>query len=238
MCLCGEFSVSLLKPQFHPNRYILTHFLQHHQFFSEGNFYVARKDTNCCGDISRKALLASHLSTTYTVSGENSKLTKTSKRSWGVSSDTAEVKTQTVSSEKGRSHMRTIPACMYFSSCSRRCSTSAGVSVKIFFGGKAGTTVLPYSFFICWYKTHVVKGRLWHRRVKLVICLILAALNQRNLIFFFPHHIPMCENQTWPFSWPKHLSSEEQWLKLKRCGFCFLKGTFMRWITGLFQAQV
>ena len=39
-----------------------------------------------------------------------------------------------------------LPACMYFSSCSRRCSTSAGVSVKIFFGGKAGTTFAPYSF--------------------------------------------------------------------------------------------
>lgn len=39
-----------------------------------------------------------------------------------------------------------LPACMYFSSCSRRCSTSAGVSVKIFFGGKAGTTLAPYSF--------------------------------------------------------------------------------------------
>lgn len=42
-----------------------------------------------------------------------------------------------------------LPACMYFSSCSRLCSTSAGVSVKIFFGGNAGTTLLPYSFFIC-----------------------------------------------------------------------------------------
>lgn len=39
-----------------------------------------------------------------------------------------------------------LPACMYFSSCSLRCSTSAGVSVKIFFGGKAGTTFVPYSF--------------------------------------------------------------------------------------------
>lgn len=38
---------------------------------------------------------------------------------------------------------------MYFSSCSLLCSTSAGVSVKIFLGGNAGTTLLPYSFFIC-----------------------------------------------------------------------------------------
>lgn len=108
------------------------------------------------------------------------------KRSWEVSSDTTEVKTQTVSSEKGRSHMRTIPACMYFSSCSRLCSTSAGVSVKIFFGGKAGTTLLPYSFFICWYKTHVVKVRLRHRQAKLVTSLILAALITE--IRFFPSH--------------------------------------------------
>lgn len=109
--------------------------------------------------------------------------------------------------------MRTIPACMYFSSCSRLCSTSAGVSVKIFFGGKAGTTLLPYSFFICWCKAHVVKVCLQLRQAKLVISLILAALNQRSLIFF--HHISMCENQTWPFSWPKHLSPEERWLKWK-----------------------
>lgn len=53
--------------------------------------------------------------------------------------------------------MNNLPACMYFSSCSRLSSTSAGVSVKIFFGGKAGTTLLPYSFFICWCKTEDVK---------------------------------------------------------------------------------
>lgn len=41
------------------------------------------------------------------------------------------------------------PACMYFSNCSRLCSTSAGVRVKIFFGGKVGAMLLPYSFFIC-----------------------------------------------------------------------------------------
>lgn len=55
--------------------------------------------------------------------------------------------------------MNNSPACMYFSSCSRLCSTSAGVSVKIFFGGKAGTTLLPYSFFICWYDTKDLKMR-------------------------------------------------------------------------------
>lgn len=49
---------------------------------------------------------------------------------------------------------------MYFSSCSRLCSTSAGVRVKIFFGGNAGTTLLPYSFLICGYSTRVVKVRL------------------------------------------------------------------------------
>ncbi len=54
---------------------------------------------------------------------------------------------------------------MYFSSCSRLCSTSAGVSVKIFFGGNAGTTLLPYSFFICWYETQVVKVRLQESRL-------------------------------------------------------------------------
>lgn len=59
---------------------------------------------------------------------------------------------------KSPSGKKNLPACMYFSSCSRLCSTSAGVKVKIFFGGNAGTTLLPYSFFICRYKTQVVRS--------------------------------------------------------------------------------
>lgn len=35
---------------------------------------------------------------------------------------------------------------MYFSNCSRLCSTSAGVREKSFFGGNAGSTLAPYSF--------------------------------------------------------------------------------------------
>lgn len=57
-----------------------------------------------------------------------------------------------------------LPACMYFSSCSRRCSTSAGVSVKIFFGGKAGTTLAPYSF-LSWDGNRVSAGGSERRRL-------------------------------------------------------------------------
>lgn len=58
-----------------------------------------------------------------------------------------------------RCQLKNSPACMYFSSCSRLCSTSAGVRVKIFFGGKLGTTLLPYSFLICKCKSKKRKRR-------------------------------------------------------------------------------
>lgn len=50
---------------------------------------------------------------------------------------------------------------MYFSNCSRLCSTSAGVRVKIFFGGKVGAMLLPYSFFIC---QHRERRREWETK--------------------------------------------------------------------------
>lgn len=54
---------------------------------------------------------------------------------------------------------------------------------------------------------------------------------------FFFNHISVGKNKSSPFSQIKPFSTEEHWLKWKSCGFIFLRGTFMRWITGLFQAQ-
>lgn len=87
--------------------------------------------------------------------------------------------------------MNNLPACMYFSSCSRLCSTSAGVSVKIFFGGNAGTTLLPYSFFICLDKTQDVKVKLRTNSLEQPAFLFLLTIKEKQIaqLICFKSHL-------------------------------------------------
>lgn len=97
--------------------------------------------------------------------------------------------------------MNNLPACMYFSSCSRLCSTSAGVSVKIFFGGNAGTTLLPYSFFICLDKTQDVKVKLRTNSLEQPAFLFLLTIKEKQIaqLIFFKSHLEHLWNQIYKF---------------------------------------